>query len=330
MRITNKVIKNTYMSDMNTNLNNMQTLNKQLSSGKEINRPSDNPNKVARSMQLNSSINTNTQYNENIKDTINWLDTTDSALNQVTNIMQRIRELMVSAGNASYGTDERGAILDEVNERVAELSQVLNTNFDGKYIFGGTKTASKPLNAVEDSITGNKNLTFLDKDGNPLDLNSGYINDMYQIDMLKGELNTEISQGVKIQYNVCATDLLLFKNNKGESVNALSLLSEITNNLGSSNEIDNAKITGKNLSSIDDVITNLLKVRSEVGAKQNRMDSAESKNNDETFNMTDILSKTEDIDFTEKTMEYAVAQTVYQASLQVSAQILPQTILDYL
>ena len=330
MRITNKIIKNTYMSDMNNNLNNMQTLNKQLSSGKEINRPSDNPNKVARSMQLNSSINTNNQYNENIKDTINWLDTTDSALNQVTNIMQRIRELMVSAGNASYGTDERGAILDEVNERVAEMSQVLNTNFDGKYIFGGTKTSSKPMNAVEDNITGNKNLTFLDKDGKPLDLNSNNINDMYQIDMLKGELNTEISQGVKIKYNVSATELLLFKNNKGQSVNTLSLLSEITNNLGSANEIDNAKITNENLSSIDDVITNLLKVRAEVGAKQNRMDSAEAKNDDETFNMTDILSKTEDIDFTEKTMEYAVAQTVYQASLQVSAQILPRTILDYI
>lgn len=330
MRITNKIIKNTYMSDMNKNLNNMQTLNKQLSSGKEINRPSDNPNKVARSMQLNSSINTNTQYNENIKDTINWLDTTDSALNQVTNIVQRIRELMVSAGNASYGSDERGAILDEVNERVAEMSQVLNTNFDGKYIFGGTKTSSKPMNAVEDNITGNKNLTFLDKDGEALDLNSNNVNDMYQIDMLKGELNTEISQGVKIKYNVSATELLLFKNNKGQSVNALSLLSEITNNLGSSNEIDNAKITKENLSSIDDVITNLLKVRAEVGAKQNRMDSAEAKNDDETFNMTDILSKTEDIDFTEKTMEYAVAQTVYQASLQVSAQILPRTILDYI
>ncbi len=330
MRITNKIIKNTYMSDMNKNLNNMQTLNKQLSSGKEINRPSDNPNKVARSMQLNSSINTNTQYNENIKDTINWLDTTDSALNQVTNIVQRIRELMVSAGNASYGSDERGAILDEVNERVAEMSQVLNTNFDGKYIFGGTKTSSKPINAIENNITGNKNLTFLDKDGEALDLNSNNVNDMYQIDMLKGELNTEISQGVKIKYNVSATELLLFKNNKGQSVNALSLLSEITNNLGSSNEIDNAKITKENLSSIDDVITNLLKVRAEVGAKQNRMDSAEAKNDDETFNMTDILSKTEDIDFTEKTMEYAVAQTVYQASLQVSAQILPRTILDYI
>ncbi|NLK96180.1 MAG: flagellar hook-associated protein FlgL [Clostridiales bacterium] len=330
MRITNKMIKNTYMSDMTRNLNNMQTLNKQLSSGKEISRPSDNPYKVARSMQLYTDINANKQYNENIKDTINWLDTTDSALNQITNIMQRVRELMVSAGNASYGSDERNAILDEVNERVAEISQVLNTNFDGKYIFGGTKTASKPIDAVESAITGNKSLVFLDKDGNSLDLDSTYVNDMYQIDMLKGELNTEISQGVIMQYNVCATDLLLFKNNDGKSINAIELLSEITNNLNSPDEIDNAKITNENLKGIDDVITNLLKVRAEVGAKQNRMDAAETKNGDETYNMTDILSKTEDIDFTEKTMEYAIAQTVYQASLQVSAQILPQTILDYI
>ena len=60
------------------------------------------------------------------------------------------------------------------------------------------------------------------------------------------------------------------------------------------------------------------------------MESAKSKNEDENYNMTDILSKTEDVDFTEKTIQYSVAQTVYQAALQVSAQILPTTLLDYL
>ena len=86
----------------------------------------------------------------------------------------------------------------------------------------------------------------------------------------------------------------------------------------------------KNLSAIDDVITNLLKTRSEVGAKQNRMESAQQKNEDENFNMTDILSQTEDIDFTQKTIEFSMAQTVYTASLQVSAKVLPPSLLDYL
>ena len=110
MRITNTMMANNYLRDMRKNLNNLNTLNGQLTSGKEIRRPSDNPFKVARSMQLHTDINANKQYNNNITDTINFLDATDTALNQLTNVMQRTRELMVSAGNAAYGEDERKSI----------------------------------------------------------------------------------------------------------------------------------------------------------------------------------------------------------------------------
>jgi flagellar hook-associated protein 3 FlgL len=79
MRVTNQMMSKSFLKDLNRNQNYMKRINDQLTSGKEIRRPSDNPFKVARSMQLNSDINANTQYNENIKDTINWLDTTDTA-----------------------------------------------------------------------------------------------------------------------------------------------------------------------------------------------------------------------------------------------------------
>jgi len=60
------------------------------------------------------------------------------------------------------------------------------------------------------------------------------------------------------------------------------------------------------------------------------MDSAQEKNEDSNFNMTEILSKNEDIDITEKTMEFAVMQTVYMASLQTSAKVIQPSLLDYL
>ena len=63
---------------------------------------------------------------------------------------------------------------------------------------------------------------------------------------------------------------------------------------------------------------------------QNRMESAMETNEDQNYNMTDILSSSEDIDFTEKTMEYAVMQTVYTASLQTSSKVLMNTIMDYI
>jgi len=330
MRITNKMMANNYLRDMGNNLNNMQNLNNQLSSGKEIRRPSDNPYKVARSMQLNTDINSNKQYNENIKDTTNWLDTTDESLSQVTNVIQRVRELMVSSGNAAYGSAERGAISNEINERISEMTQILNSNFDGKYIFGGTKSSSKPLDVSKNAITGANDIKLIDKNGAELALNSTDTNVQFQLGMIGTKLKTEISHGVEMEYSVNALDILKFKNVDGNEVNVINLFKDINKNLKSTDTVENDKIINKNLSDIDSVVSNLLKIRAEVGAKQNRMESAETKNEDENYNMTDILSKTEDIDFTNKTIEFSMAQTVYQASLQVSSKVLPKTLLDYL
>lgn len=329
-RVTTSMLTNNYLDGMNKNLSNLQTINNQLTTGKEISRPSDNPYKVARTMQLYSSIDANKQYNENIKDTLNWLDTTDTALGQVTTVFQRIRELMVSAGNAAYGTQERESINNEVKERVGELGQILNTTFDGRYIFGGTKVASKPINVDKEAVDG-QILKYSDKNGNPVKYDD--LNDELK-SQLGANLTTEVSQGVTIDYNVTAQSLMQFQDGN-ESIDAMKLLSNIVSNLGADESTADGKkkvdeVTTNNLEDIDKVINNLLKIRSEVGAKQNRMESAQSQNEDSNYNMTDILSKTEDIDWTQKTIEYYMARTVYQASLQVSAQILPATLLDYL
>lgn len=330
MRVTNRMLSNNYLRDMRTNLYNMSKVQTQLTTGKEIGKPSDDPFKVARSMQLYTDIASNKQYNENISDTINWLDSTDTALGQVNDSLQRVRELMISAGNAAYGSDEKKAIKDEINEKVSEIAQILNTNFDGRYIFGGTKTTSKPIAVTEDTATGNNVLNFSGKDGELLPLNSGNndIND--QIDMIKGKMSTEISQGVTMEYNVSASDVLMFKSDKGKNINVMELLSNITSNLESADETESSKITGENLDDLTAAMSNLTKIMSEVGAKQNRMESAKSKNQDENFNMTELLSKTEDIDITEKLMQYSMMQTVYMASLQTSSKIIQPSLIDFL
>ncbi|MEG0132542.1 MAG: flagellar hook-associated protein FlgL [Clostridium sp.] len=153
MRITHGVMVTGFLGDMNTNLNNMSKLQKQLDTGKIFSKPSDDPFRVARSMQMYTEVNANKQYNKNIDDATNWMDTTDTALSQGTSCLQRIRELMVSAGNAAYGSNELTAIKDEINEKVAEFGQILNTSFDGKYIFGGKDGASKPVKVEEIKMT---------------------------------------------------------------------------------------------------------------------------------------------------------------------------------
>lgn len=409
-RITNGMLVENYMTNTNRNLNNMQTLQRQLSSGKEINRPSDNPYKVSRTMQLYTEIDANKQYNENIKDVSNWLDTTDTALNQMNNVLSRMRELMVTAGNGAYGDDEKKAIQDEVKELQNQMCQIMNTNFDGAYIFGGTKSTSKPVmidengkitycdkngNAVyktndgikiglKDSISSTdnkKNINSIEKrnddilinvvdntdPNNPVESTIGPISlkkadgtlktdkeledemdlqlgdfqagtskkitalipSFNTIDQIGSDLKVEVSQGVLIDYNINAQDILEFTDSKtGQKINLVDVFNDIISNLGDGGDV--SKVTGEGIKNMDSIISNLLEKRSKVGAMTNRMESAEEKNKKENLNMTDILSKTEDIDFGEKMMEYAVMQTVYMASLQVSAKILPTTILDYI
>ena len=350
MRITNQMMSTSYLRDLNKNLNNLNTLNTQLTTGKEINKPSDNPFKTARIMQMYSDISANKQYNENIKDTISWLDTTDVALEQMGNSMQRIRELMVSAGNASYGSDEKKAIKDEINEKVNEIAQILNTNYDGKYIFGGTKSLSKPV-GVEKDINGNNILVFKDAEGNSFNekgqmytIIDGVLQPLPNSDdsdptvpldpqpndeclkLLKqmgASLSVEVSNGVSMSYNVPVTSVI----NIGDGKNIMTLLNDIVSNL---DKEDSSEVIKANLEDMDLALAKINSVRGEVGAKQNRMDSAKTQNEEQNTNMTEILSKTEDIDLAEKTIELATLQAIYQASLQVSAAIIQKTLIDYI
>lgn len=330
MRITNQMMSKSFLRDLGRNQNYMKKINDQLTSGKEIRRPSDNPFKVARSMQLNRDIGANTQYNENIKDTTNWLDTTDTALEQLGNSFQRFRELMISAGNAAYGSDEKKAIKDEMNEKVNEIAQILNSSFDGKYIFGGTKVNSKPVASSRNIETKNNYINLSGNDGEVLSLDNLDESVQNQINMIGKKLNVEISQGVTMEYSVSATDILMFKDKKGGSVNVMELLKGITDDIDSANPDNSSKVTNEYLKSMDETITNLLKIRAEVGAKQNRMEAAGDQNDEQNFNLTDILSQTEDIDFAEKNIQATVAQSVYMASLQVSAKIIQPSLLDFL
>jgi flagellar hook-associated protein 3 FlgL len=330
-----------YMNNMKRNLGNMSVLQNQLSSGNLINRASDNPYTATRIMQLNTEIAANKQYNSNINDTSNWLDSTDTALSQAGNVFSRIRELMVKAGNGAYGPNEISTIKDEVVEKVKELGQVLNSSFDGNYIFGGTKSTSKPI-----TVDGNGNINYADKNGAPLTTDGTTTNTLMsnikstddEYKQIGTGLKAEIATGVVVDYNKTAKDILEFKDSDtGTPVYVPELLTDIIKNLNDASGSDPivakaaiSNLTGTNLTQLDSSTKNLLQCRASVGAMQNRMDSAANNNEDQTYNMTSILSESSDIDFTQKTMEYSVAQTVYTASLQTSAKVLSRTLLDYL
>lgn len=300
MRITNSTMADTFLNDLNTNLATMQKSQDQLASGKNIRKPSDDPYGAVRQMQLSDEVDRNNQYLNNIQDSAEWMNTTDTSLGQVSDALQRIRQLMISSASGTNTQSDIDANKAEALQQIEQIVQVGNTQFDGKYIFSGKDVAQKPF-----SSDGNGNIS-LNVSGD-------------------GTINREISSGVVIGINISANEML-----KGTAAPGTDLASTLTKVVTALNNGDTASLGGDLLDQISDNIDNVLRCRGEVGAKENRMDAARSNNQDETQNITTVLSGIEDVDVTQKIMEYNELQAAYQASLMTGAKILQRSLVDFL
>ena len=427
-RITNTMMANNYLRNLNNNLNNMSTLQNQLSTGMKVNKASDNPSGASKIMKINTETAANDQYKTNIKTATNWLDVTDTSLNQLVNVFSRVNKLTVQAGDGAYSNEELASVKNEINELKKTMRDVLNTNYDGSYIFGGTKTLSTPV-----TLDSNGKLAYADANGkaivsypvtvkgassateisgvtitgnslkfsvngteisSPLTLSGtgttkeqmvtalqGYMNndsnyssmtdkekeyaanniyDAYiseknnaevpknsdYLSQIGSKRQIEVSQGVTINYNITASEILEFNasDQNGKTINVMDIFDKITYALDNPDENitiqnDDGTTTQKTqmeylendlLTDLNSISQNLLTKRSEVGAMQNRMENALSNNEDQNYNLTEVLSNVQDIDYAETMMNYSVLQTVYTAALQTGSSILTKTIMDYI
>ncbi|AHI27999.1 flagellar hook-associated protein FlgL [Marinobacter similis] len=123
------------LQDLNSNLNSTQ---QQISTGKRVNQPSDDPVAAARILKLDQELSRVETYQRNVNLADNRLNQEESALESATDIIQRVRELTVQAGNGSLSANDRRSISSELKERLGQLANVANTrDASGEYIFSG-------------------------------------------------------------------------------------------------------------------------------------------------------------------------------------------------
>ena len=117
MRVTNNVLVNNMKRNLTINIRNMEKSQMQLATGRRINRPSDDPTGIVDSLRLKTRIKENRQYQANVDDAISWLETTDSALHNLSNILNRVYELTVYGANGSLASEDRGALRGEIHRQ---------------------------------------------------------------------------------------------------------------------------------------------------------------------------------------------------------------------
>nr|BBJ04292.1 flagellar hook-associated protein FlgL [Marinobacter nauticus] len=135
------------MQDVNSNLVKTQ---EQISTGKKVNRPSDDPVAAARILKLNQEVKRIETYERNANLADNRIKQEESTLASAVDIIQRVRELTVQAGNGSLSANDRQSISAELKERLGQLANIANTrDASGEYIFSGFQ-GSTPAFAKDD------------------------------------------------------------------------------------------------------------------------------------------------------------------------------------
>ncbi len=157
MRITNKIVNNNMLRNLNQNMRRLDEVNQQLASGKKVSFPSDDPIAAGSIMRLRSSLHENEQYLRNVKQGVSWLHATDSVLQDATDMMHRAREQTVYGASGTLDETDRKALADEVGQLFDNMVQLGNSTHGGKQLFSGQRTREttfeeKDLDGVVESI----------------------------------------------------------------------------------------------------------------------------------------------------------------------------------
>lgn len=128
-----------------------QRTQEQISTGKKLIRPSDDPVAATRVLQVNSDINASKQYQNNISAARNRLGIADGILDGITDVLQRVRDLTLSANNGSTTYQDRLYYAREIETRVEELASLLNTkDTSNNFLFSGYNTTQIPFASSAD------------------------------------------------------------------------------------------------------------------------------------------------------------------------------------
>jgi flagellar hook-associated protein 3 FlgL len=295
-RITQRTVSNTMLAGLQTNMGRMQKLQEQLSSGKQVSRPSDSPVKTVEAMQFRSGIRRTEQYARNADDGLALLGATDAALTDSLNMTNRVRELTVQGLNDTLNAQAREAIADEIDTLRQGLLGLANTRYLDRPVFGGN-TKSVDAYAPDGTFLG---------DG--------------------GTVTRTVAPDVKVVANVNGPDVF---GQDGQPAHLFTVLSDLSSALRGQTADMHADLS-KGLKNLDVAVDRVITTLGKVGARFNRVETMRNAAEDQLLNLTTSLSEAEDIDLPRTIVELQMQEVAYKAALGATARVVQPSLLDFL
>ena len=335
-----KATEGTTYRMLQTNLdrvsNRLEDLRIQGATGTKLTKPSDDPSSIRPVLTTRTQLMHTDRYLETMGVTSDKMASTDGHLNHVENILQRVKELTINSINSALNQDNLDVLADEISNLKSELLDSANAMIDGKYIFSGYSENKIPF--VEN--------TAYDPALYDAGLSSTWPY-FYEGDPFPTEL--EITPGAKLEVNVTGNDLFMGISNStmqiggpsppadyapdnANRIDMFSVLQRIEESLRAGNLSDPLGPGGGLESSLDDIdiaANQNRRLRSELGNRAARVDSAMAHQEDARVDLEQILSRYQDADAIETFNAIIQQETAFQAALSITSKVSNISILDY-
>jgi flagellar hook-associated protein 3 FlgL len=292
-RITTGMTQRNILSDLNRVNQRLNKVHSQLSSGREITRPSDDPYNTSRAMALRTSMAATQQYQRNIHDAQGWQESAEIALADITDSIRRAGELVLQGASDTAPPEARLALAAEIDQIIEGVKQNANATYGGRFIFAGTASNQPPYATTDDLYHGST-----------------------------ADVQRQVGPGVEMDIGVRADAFL----GNGADGKLLQVLRDTSAHLKAN---DGAAIRN-DIALLDGQADAVLGVRALNGAQQNRLEAALGRLTEIEGTTLQQLSETEDVDIAKAMIEFSSQQAAYQAALKAGANIVQASLMDFL
>ncbi|HLR08877.1 MAG TPA: flagellar hook-associated protein FlgL [Bacillota bacterium] len=290
MRVTQGMLSNNLLHNLSKSYANLDQYLNQVSTGKKINRPSDDPVIAMKGISYRRQVTEVEQFQRNINEVHNWMDNSDAALDKATKALQKLRELAVQASNDTYTGEERENIQKEAQQLKDHLVDIANTKVNDKYVFNGTATDHRPFDDE-----GNRTSAFNTDD-----------------------VMIEVAKGTELKVNVTPDDVF--------SEAFFDRIDEMIDVLGS----DDQEAIEASIDQLDANINSTINARADLGARMNRIELIENRLSTQEIVAKETMSNNEDIDYAKAITNLITQESLHRAALAAGARIVQPTLVDFL
>lgn len=304
MRISTNSIFETGTARLNELQAALDKTMKQVSTGRRVLTPSEDPIASARALNVSQSQSVNSQYSVNRRNAESALSLAESTLAGVTEALQDSKTLVVNAGNGSFSDNDRKSIALELRSRFDQLLALANTaDGSGNYLFSGYAIGTAPF---VKSTTGAQ----------------------YQGDQGQRLLQVDASRRMATSDNGQA----IFQNNGQDVFRTLaSAISALEKPAGTPAERDALSVgLAEANKGFDQSLENVLAVRASIGSRLREVDSLENVGSAKDLNYQKTLSDLQDLDYNAAISQFTKQQTILQAAQKTFTSVSELSLFNYL